>query len=131
MQVALAGDAGDQEGGDMLAVVLGDAAAFRSGTGGSGKFHQKRALTRILERCTDRLGKNTLNALGQIGLQVKAFVHEPSPDNLSCKCPHRLEILVVRLALVHDLEAALTVKLRIRNSDARLLTQLFDLRICR
>ena len=74
VQIALAGDAGNQEGWDMLARVLGLAALFGCCLAGSGKFEHKGSLTRILEGGLQSIRHDVLHALCHISLNVKAFV---------------------------------------------------------
>ena len=87
VEVALAGDAGDQKGRDVLARVFRLAALFGGGLAGRGKAQHEGALPGVLQGGLQRIPHHVLYACGHIGLQVKALVdpaHVSSPRTRRC-----------------------------------------------
>ena len=73
VQVALAGDAGDEERGNMLPSVLGLAAYFAGGFAGRGEPGHKHAFLGVFQGRLDGFLHHPLHAMGHIFLNIKCF----------------------------------------------------------
>ena len=75
VEVAVAGDARDQKGRDVLAVLFGGRSPLRRGGGGRGKFQHERAFAGIFDGGPEHVLHKQLDTLRQIRLQIKIFIH--------------------------------------------------------